>query len=135
MATKFILDTHAVVWHLEGNPRLGSSARALIDDLSIELILPAIPFSEAIYIVEKGRCSIPSVPDLLNDLQNDSRIEIYPLTAGILHVGATLTSIPEMHDRLIVATGIYLQQLGDIVEIITKDKDITSSGLLSVRWS
>ena len=135
MATKFILDTHAIVWHLEGNPRLGSAARTVIDDPASELVLPAIAFAEAMYIVEKGRCAIPAVSDLLSDIQNDSRIDIYPLTAGILYVAAMLTAIPEMHDRLIVATGIYLQQLGDVVEIITKDTDITTSGLLSVRWS
>ena len=134
MATKFILDTHAIVWHLEGNTRLGSSARAVIEDPASQLILPAIAFAEAMYIVEKGRCAIPTVSNLVDDVQNDSRIEVYPLTAGILNLSSTLTAIPEMHDRLIVATGIYLQQLGEIVEILTKDTDITSSSLLSVRW-
>ena len=130
MATKFVLDTHALIWHLEGNPRLGPSARAIIEDPEIEVIIPAIAFAEALYIVEKGRCAIPTVSDLLSAVQNDSRIDVYPLSTGILAVSTSLTQIPEMHDRLIVATGIYLQQLGETVEILTKDPDIVSSALL-----
>ena len=135
MATKFILDTHALVWHLEGNSRLGPSARAVIDDPASELVLPAIAFAEAMYIVENGRCSIPAVSDLLSDVQNDSRIEVFPLTVGLLTLSSTLTAIPEMHDRLIVATGIYLRQFGETVELLSKDSDIVISGILPVRWS
>jgi hypothetical protein len=32
MAIKHIVDTHALVWHLEGNPRLGSSAKTIYDE-------------------------------------------------------------------------------------------------------
>jgi PIN domain nuclease of toxin-antitoxin system len=121
MATKFIVDTHALVWHLEGNRALGKQAKAVIDSPQSDLILPIIALAEAAYIVEKGRKSIPSISDLLNDVSSDPRIEIYPLTAEILHESINLTAIPEMHDRLIVATGIYLQNSGETVEILTKD--------------
>ena len=30
MGTKQVVDTHALVWHLEGNPRLGSSAKVIM---------------------------------------------------------------------------------------------------------
>ena len=40
--------------------------------------------AEAAYIVEKRRTGIPSVRDLLDDVFGDLRIEIYPLTVGIL---------------------------------------------------
>jgi hypothetical protein len=70
----------------------------------------------------------------LNDVKNDKRIEIYPLTAGILDESVSLTAIPEIHDRMIVATGIYLQNLGESVEILTKDNEITLSALLPICW-
>ncbi len=135
MATKFIVDTHALVWHLEGKPTLGRKAKAVIDSLHSELVLPIIALAEAIFIVEKGRTSIPGVSDLLNDVLNDPRIEIYPLTVEILQESLTLIAIPEMHDRLIVATGIYLQSLGETVKVITKDNDIILASLLPVVWS
>jgi len=84
MATKSIVDTHSLVWHLEGKPTLGKKAKAVIDSPQSELVLPIIALAEAVFIVEKGRTSIPSVADLLNDVFNDPRIEVYPLTFEIL---------------------------------------------------
>ena len=135
MATKFIVDTHALIWHLEGNRALGKKAKAIIDEPRSELVLPIIALAEAVFIVEKGRTSITSVGDLLNDVFNDPRIEVYPLTFEILHESLSLTAIPEMHDRLIVATGIYLQNLGETIEILTKDNEIILASLLPVVWS
>lgn len=135
MATKYIVDTHALIWHLEGNSLLGAAAKAVTTDPNSELILPAVALAEAMFIVEKGRCSLTSVRDLLDDVQADDRINIFPLTSGVLEESTTLTAIPEIHDRLIVATGVYLQNLGDTVEILTKDKIITASVLLTVCWA
>ena len=134
MATKFILDTHALIWHLEGNRLLGSAAKNIIDDPASELVLPVIAVAEAAFVVEKGRTSIPRVSDLVNDIQADARIEIIPLTEEILSASLTLTAIPEIHDRLIVATGVYLQSQGESVEILTKDNEIILSSLLKVCW-
>jgi len=38
--TKYILDTHALIWFLEGNPRLGAGAKAVLENENSELILP-----------------------------------------------------------------------------------------------
>ncbi len=93
-----------------------------------------IALAKALFIVEKGRSAIPSVPDLLSDVTNDSRIEIFPLTVGILEESISLTTIPEIHDRLIVATGVYLQKLGEAVEILTKDHEILAAAELNICW-
>ena len=134
MATKFILDTHALIWHLEGNRLLGTTARSIIDDPASELVLPVIALAEAAFVVEKGRTSIPQVSDLMNDVEADSRIEVFPLTREILNVSLTLKAIPEIHDRLIAATGVYLQNQGESVEILTKDNEIILSSVLKIAW-
>ena len=77
MATKFIVDTHALIWHLEGRSSIGAGAKAVIDSPESELILPIIALAEAVFIVDKGRTSIPSVADLLDDVFGDPRIEIF----------------------------------------------------------
>lgn len=135
MATKYILDTHALIWHLEGNSLLGAAAKRIIGDPNSDLVLPVIALAEAMFIVEKGRSAIPKVQDLISDVTNDKRIDIYPLTAGILEESSSLTVIPEIHDRLILATGFYLQNLGEVVEIVTKDSEITASSVLPICWS
>lgn len=134
MAHKSILDTHALVWYLEGNPRLAADAKAAIDDPSAELVLPIIALAEAALVVERCRCSIPQVADLLFRVQADPRIEIYPLTLDVFTRSQTVLRIPELHDRLIVATVLYLQDLGHTASLLTKDSIITDSGLVAVVW-
>ena len=47
MATKYVVDTHALVWFLEGNPRLGSAARSVLSLPESELVLPIGVLAEA----------------------------------------------------------------------------------------
>lgn len=131
MAIKYIVDTHALIWHLEGNNLLGAAAKSVIDDPASELVLPIIALAQAVFVVEKGRTAIPSVNDLINDVP---RIEIYPLTEEILNESISLAAIPEIYDRLIVATGVYLATLGEFVKILTKDNEIILSSILGVTW-
>ena len=134
MATKYILDTHALIWHLEGNKLLGAAAKRVIDDPASELVLPIIALAEAVFVVEKGRTAIPSVKDLLNDVKADARIEIHPLNEDIRDESLSLTAVPEIHDRLIVATGVHLQTRGENIKILTKDNEIVLSKILKVTW-
>ncbi len=136
MVHKYILDTHALVWYLEGNKLLGKQAKAIIDAAESQMVLPLIALAEAAFIIERGRTSIPTVPDLLSSVFADSCIEIYAITLNIFEWSLTPKGlqIPELHDRLIVSTGLYLQDLGYTVSILTKDGNIASAGVLPVIW-
>jgi PIN domain nuclease of toxin-antitoxin system len=63
---KYDIDTHALIWFLEGNPKLGTAAKSALSNSTSELILPAIVLAEAAWIVERGRTSIPSVSHLFD---------------------------------------------------------------------
>jgi len=136
MADKYILDTHALVWYLEGNSRLGRQAKATMSAVASEMVLPLIALAEAAFLIEKGRIGIPSISNLLADVRNDERIEIQPLTMVIFEQSLTSEGlrIPELHDRFIVSTGLHLQDLGHTVSILTRDEIITDSGILPVIW-
>jgi PIN domain nuclease of toxin-antitoxin system len=134
MALKFVVDTHALIWYLEGNPRLGTGAKAVMDDATSELVLPIIALAEAAYIVERGRTSIPSTALLVQRVQADPRIVVYPLTLQVLERSLSLTAIPEMHDRLIVATAVDLVASGHTVGVLTRDGTITSLKTVPVVW-
>jgi PIN domain nuclease of toxin-antitoxin system len=134
MVPRFVLDTHALVWYLEGNPRLGHRAKRIIDEATSELVLPLIALSEAAFIVERGRTSISDVASLVVSVEADPRLEIYPLTIDVLRHSLTLTAIPEMHDRLIVATVLHLQQQGDSISLLTKDVSIAATNTVPVVW-
>lgn len=134
MALKYVLDTHPLVWYLEGNPRLSQKAKAIIDDPGNDLVLPIIALAEAAFIVERGRTSIPSPSDLLISVQSDPRLEVYPLTMTILQQSLGAATIPEMHDQLILATATQLRILGHTVVLLTKDAFIARSGLIPIVW-
>jgi PIN domain nuclease of toxin-antitoxin system len=134
MAHKFVIDTHALIWYLEGNPKLSQAAQVVMDDSASEMVLPMIAFAEAIYTVDKGRTDIASVDDLIADVLQEKRIELYPLTFEVLKESLNATTVPEMHDRLIVATALHLQGLGHQISVVTKDSDITASALVPLVW-
>jgi PIN domain nuclease of toxin-antitoxin system len=136
MAHKYIVDTHTLIWFLEGNNRLSQSAKAIMVTPDSEMVLPLIVLAEAAIVIEKGRTTIPDVSRFLTRVYADPRIEIYPLTLEIFQRSLTLEgrSIPEMHDRFIVSTGLYLQDLGHTIEILTKDEIITNAGVLPIIW-
>src|SRR6266498_3780989 len=60
MASKYVLDTHTLVWYLEGSPRLSTRAKAIVDDSSNQLVVPLIVLAEAAFLVERGRIAISS---------------------------------------------------------------------------
>jgi len=125
-----------LVWYLEGNSRLGRKAEATMTAAESEMVLPLIALAEAAFLIEKGRIGIPTISNLLADVRNDERIEILPLTTAIFERSLTAEglSIPELHDRFIVSTGLHLQDLGHTVSILTRDEAITNSGILPVIW-
>ncbi|MFN0122404.1 MAG: type II toxin-antitoxin system VapC family toxin [Blastocatellia bacterium] len=134
MASKYIVDTHALIWYLESNPRLGSAARVILSDPVSNLVFPLIALAEAVDVVGKKRTKIASVSILLNRVLNDSRISLHALDLDTLQTSLQAGAVPEMHDRLIVATGLWLQQQGGTVAILTCDVSITRAALLPVIW-
>lgn len=134
MAHKFVLDTHALVRYLEGNPRLGTGAKAVLDNETSELVLPIIALAEAAFHDERGRTSIPGAELVLRRVEADPRIAIHPLSTRVLQRTLSLLSIPEMHDRFIVATALDVQTSGHSVSLLTKDALIVASNLVPVIW-
>ncbi len=134
MAVKYVLDTHALIWYIEGNPRLGRAAKQVVDDAASEMVLPAIALAEALDVVPKGRTSIPDVNTLMQRVLTDSRITIQPLTLAILKQSLAATAVPEMHDRLIVAATLWLESRGQQVALLTMDPKIIAAALVLIVW-
>ncbi len=131
---KYVIDTHALIWFIEGNSRLGGNAKTVLSDSSSKLILPATAFAEAVWIVERGKTSIPDTNTLLRLIKADSRITVYPLDVNVVELTISLSVINEMHDRQIVATTLFLENKGEIVALLTCDQNITASNLVTIIW-
>ena len=136
MANSFVLDTHALLWYLEGNRRLGSRARSTISAFESHLVVPIIVIAEAGVVIGQGRTKIPSITHLIESLAQDSRIEIYPLTLDIFRRSLSMDAaqVPELHDRLIAATALYLHDLGLDVGLITRDERLTTAKPVPIIW-
>jgi PIN domain nuclease of toxin-antitoxin system len=131
---RYVIDTHALIWFLEKNPRLGAHATAILSDPESSLVLPAIALAESVWIVERGRTSIPSAQLLLDAVIADPRITIYALDQSVLEQTLNLSAISEMHDRQIVATVIVLQNQGEQAVLLTVDRNITESEYIEIIW-
>jgi PIN domain nuclease of toxin-antitoxin system len=134
VTNKYVVDAHALIWYLEGNSRLGAGARSALADPQNELFLPIIALAEACWIVEHGRSRVPSVAQLLSDVDADPRIALLPLDRATLDASLVLTAVGEMHDRQIVAAVLNLAATGQEVALLTRDETIRNSGLVSVIW-
>lgn len=131
---KYVLDTHTLIWYLEGNSKLSHKVKTIIDDPESELILPAIALAEAMFIVEKRKTDIVDVTSLLSDIDNDPRIQLFALDRTVMDKTLTLQEIPEMHDRQIAATALVLADLEHTVHLLTKDNILVASDSVSTIW-
>ncbi len=131
---KYVIDTHALIWFLEGNSRLGANANAILSNPDSQLVIPATTLAEAVWIVERGRTSIPSAKNLLSAVKADPRVVIYPLDKDVIETTMSLSAINEMHDRQIAATVLVLTSKGEDVQLLTCDLNITASGLVPIIW-
>ena len=134
MRSKYVVDTHAMVWFIAGDSRLGPNAMQILSNFDSELILPITALAEVCWIIERGRTSIPSVADFLLTIDTDPRVTVTPLDRTILDRTLSLTEINEMHDRQIAATALVLIDQGESVALLTYDENIREADLVPVIW-
>jgi len=128
---KYILDTHALLWHLTDDARLGPEADRILSDDNASLILPVIVLAEARYLADKKRVPL-TFAEILDAVTQDQRCLVQPLDMSVV---AHLPRDLEIHDSLIVATGLYHQDaLGEVVVLVTRDQAIQDSGLVNTIW-
>ena len=134
MPSKYVVDTHAMIWFSTGDPRLGPNAKRILSNPDSELILPITALAEVCWIIERGRTSIRSVTDFLLMIDLDPRVTVTPLDRTILDKTLTLTNINEIHDRQITATALVLIDRGESIALITRDENIRETNLVPVVW-
>ena len=127
------VDTHSAVWYLlASNSLSGEALRALeaATQAGDPVYLPSISVVEVIYLVEKGR--LPQLAlERLNDALADSEsaFVLAPLDLTVAHSVRRVPrdTIPDMPDRIIVATALQLS-----LPLITCDRRIQSLGVKTI---
>jgi len=128
-----VVDTHAAIWYLLKSPRISQTAFSLMEQVSQSgdnIFLPSISLVEVIYLVEKGKLSQDSLNSLLSGITDSgSAWVLAPLDLGVGEaVGKLMRSaVPDMPDRIIAATALYLN-----LPLITCDSKIRATGLNTI---
>lgn len=128
MTFRYLLDTHAAVWLLEGSAKLGTGARAAMDDEEAVAIAD-ISLLEIALLAKRG--TIQLKPSLAVGLAAFAeKLVVIPLDAQIASEAVTL-DMPQRDpfDRVITATARVRG-----LTLITKDRQIANSGLVETRW-
>ena len=122
MRSKYVVDTHAMIWFIAGDSRLGPNAKQILSNPNSELIFPITALAEVCWIIEHGKTSISSITNFLLKIDVDPRVTVAPLDRTILDKTLTLTDINEIHDRQITATALVLIEQGESAALITRDQ-------------
>jgi PIN domain nuclease of toxin-antitoxin system len=133
MATINVVDTHALLWYLAGDARLSARAKVVLRDSSREIVVPAIVVAEALFTIERGKSEVRAA-DVWKMLTETANVRFQSTDLEVLRKTDSLRSIPEMHDRQIVATALLLKEAGSDVVLITRDRLIRDSGLIPTLW-
>src|SRR4026208_1631080 len=127
----YLLDTHPIVWFLEGSSRLSASAGTILRDPNHQFILPAIVLREITYLYTKGRIAVDVVV-VQQRLVAAVNCVLYPLDE---QVAMRIPTGLNIHDAILVATAlVYRDMLHEPVAVITKNGEITRSQLIHTVW-
>ena len=127
---KYLLDTHTLLWFLQGDKKLSDKARQFIDNPSNEKFLSVVSLWEIAIKVSLGKLALgKSFEKLFPEQLHFNRIEILDITVDSL---TKLTTLPFHHrdpfDRLIIA-----QALVEGLPIIGADAAFDAYGI-SREW-
>ena len=104
-----LLDTHGLIWVVEGSKRLGRRAARLADDALAGdgLGVASISFWEIAMLVNRGRISVDPSVDQWRLRVLGLGVQEVPLTGDIAIAAAGLSDLHgDPADRIIVATGV-----------------------------
>ena len=127
----YVVDTHALVWFLEGSSRLSTAAQNALIDTTAQVVIPTIVLAEITFLYARHRITI-DLPHVLAHMASAANCLVYPLDGAVVERLPTTLNI---HDAIIVATALVFRDvLSERTAVVTKDADITTSGLINVLW-
>ena len=126
----YVFDTHVLIWYFIGSKRLKRKLKERIEEVRNtggRLLVPTIVIAEALAIAEKGKVEF-DFQGMYQLIKDEPEFEIVGFTPEIMEE-IMHTEIPEIHDRIIVATAKFYR-----AGLLTKDKIILESGEVGKLW-
>ncbi|PIP48891.1 MAG: hypothetical protein COS87_03520 [Chloroflexi bacterium CG07_land_8_20_14_0_80_45_17] len=119
----YVLDTHILIWYFIGSKRLKGGLKEKIDEVRRRggrLLVPTIVLAEALAIAERDKVEF-DFQRMYQLIKDETEFEIVSFTSEILEEAMHI-KIPEIHDRIIVATAKFYK-----AGILTQDRIILES--------
>ncbi len=127
----YMTDTHSLLWAFTRPRKLGERARRAFDEIAAgesSLLIPVIVLAELIFTIENKPIQA-DLNKILDAIQDSPNVEFVDFDYEAAMRLRDLSIVPEMHDRMIVATALEYQ-----ATLITVDESITTSGVVDVIW-
>jgi PIN domain nuclease of toxin-antitoxin system len=121
----------ALVWHLEKKRKLGKQTQRILEEADQgdhTIALSGATLMEILYLSERQRISV-DLASLRNLLSHKQNYTVVPVGFEVIGATATIDDIPELHDRVIAGTAVWLD-----VPILTNDPDMTASRYVHTIW-
>ena len=128
---RLVVDTHALIWSLDGSGRLGQAAEAELSNAVNQIYVPTLALAELQFTYRRGRHTVgfEAATAWIDMVDNAT---IIPLTFRMVKF------IPEqlrIHDGVIVATALEIAQVeGEPCPVVTCDRMIVASGVVPIVW-
>lgn len=127
---KYLLDTHAAIWLLEGNAKLGKKAkRALTGETEDSVAISDISLLEIAMLQRRGVVQL--LPNLEDGLATfTEHLTVLPIDAKVA-ADAIEVALPhkDPFDRVIVATARVHR-----LTLLTKDEQIVAAQVVPTLW-
>jgi predicted nucleic acid-binding protein len=123
----YLADTVAIVRH----SALGRQAARILNEADLgqhHIYLSPITLMEVLYLAEAKRIDV-ALTDLIKSISESTNYSIIPITAEVVLTAMEIDDVPELHDRILVATAKYLG-----VSILTGDRVIARSQHIATIW-
>lgn len=127
----YLADTVAIVRHLGKGQKLGKDAARILTEADAGLhniYVSSITLMEVLYLAEASRITI-SLPQLISHISSSNNYSIVPVDAAVVLTAVAIGDVPELHDRIIVATAKYLN-----ASLLTGDTVISKSVHIQTVW-
>lgn len=108
MIQSYLLDTHILLWFLEGNQNLSSQARQIIQDTANPCFVSIASIWEIVIKLKLGKLRLGVEMNELRELLREFEIGVLPITVDHL---LKLMDLPDIHrdpfDRVIIAQSMH----------------------------
>ena len=128
-----VADTHTVIWYLFADARLSATARTTIEEAAASgenIAFSSITLAEIVYLSEKGRINPTVLDRLMDEVDGEEAVLLeVPFDRHIAQAMRSVerTQVPDLPDRIIAATALYLG-----LPLISRDRRIKLSDVVTI---